>query len=129
MKLASAAMNIIQAIVIACLCILPAPSPVLRDSVCVLEINSYFDDEGRLVFSQLIGWEDNDTVRFWRLAKEPSHVPSRDWANGGYRVTFTDGERVRTVTAASFRETWTQWDVELANRSVVPPEQRRELRK
>ena len=101
----------------------------LRDSVSVLEIQHYFDGEGREIFAQLIGWDQNDNVRFWRMAKTQQHIPKRDWANGGYSVTFSDGDQLRTIAAQSFRETWGQEDVELANRAVWPQEKRTELRR
>ena len=100
----------------------------LRDSVSVLEIQHYYDGEGREIFSQLIGWDESDNVRFWRMAKTEQHIPKRDWANGGYAVTFSDGDQLRTIAAPSFRETWGQEDVELANRTILPSEHRRPLR-
>lgn len=117
-----------NAIVLFMLSIVPH-SPVLRDSVEVLELNSFYDCEGKLVFVQLIGWEANGTVCFWRMVKGDQHRPTRDWKNGSYRVTFMDGDQTRTIAAPSFRESWTQVDVELENRAILPAEKRRELRK
>ena len=37
------------------------------------------------------------------------------------------GEVLRTVTAKSFRETWTQHDPELAERDYLPKERRRDF--
>lgn len=120
-------MNILHSLVLF-LGIVPQSPAVLSDSVATLEIQSFYDDEGRLIFTQLIGWNENETVRFWRMAKTESHRPTRDWQHGGYRVTFEDGDKMRTVTSASFRETWAQHDSELENRAVLPPEQRKPLR-
>jgi hypothetical protein len=121
-------MNILHSLVLF-LGIVPQSPAVLSDSVATLEVQHFYDDEGRLIFTQLIGWNENETVRFWRMAKTESHRPIRDWQNGGYRVTFEDGDKMRTIASATFRETWAQHDRELENRSVLPPEQRRALRK
>ena len=123
----SVVMNILQAILIFCLCIVPQ-SPVPCDRVSTLELNNFYDGEGKLIFIQLIGWTENDTVRFWRMAKGDQYIPKRDWGNGGYCVTFADGDELRTVVSNSFRETWSQDDPELANRVILPAEKRKPLR-
>lgn len=76
---------------------------------CLLYLLLY-DDKGRLVFDQVIfyDWSDREArlnVRAWRLAKDKSLVPFRDWQSGGYRVTWIDGEVPRDVCAAHYRET------------------------
>ncbi len=118
-------------LLLAALAILPH-SDVLNDRVDTLEVHHFYDPEGRLVFDQLIGWDVKDSreqVVFWRLIKSESQLPRRDWRQGGYVVLFQDGEAVtRCVRAPSFRERWTQFDVELENRESLPKEQRRELR-
>jgi hypothetical protein len=83
----------------------------LRDSVDVLERHWFYDENGREVFQQLIGWNDEENVRFWRRIKCESQIPVREWPSG-YRVTFMDEEQVRTVYAPSFRERWgnTTWN-------------------
>lgn len=45
----------------------------------------------------------------------------------GYSATWHDGELLRVIEAASFRETWTQYDPELVERDYLPKERRREL--
>lgn len=104
----------------------------IRESVDVLEHHFLYDERGREVFQQLIGWtthKDGEHVQFWRLIKNESHIPQRDHLNGGYFVHFLDGERAwRYVRAPMFRERWTQYDVEVADRDLLPKEARRELR-
>lgn len=121
--------NILAALIIS---IIPQDYGVLCDSVDVLERNFYYDDNGQLVFEQLIFWEwshkdGRHNVREWRLIRNPSLLPTRDWTNGGYVVAWMDGEYLRRVRSPSIREDWQQYDVELAAREFLPKEKRREL--
>jgi len=120
-------MNILQAITIAILCIVPQLPEVLRDSVADVELNSFFDGDGRLVFDQAIFRDHDGSVIAWRLVKLPSQIPVRDWANGGYVATWIDGEDLRRVRCESVQRTFTQYDPELLEREILPKEQRGEL--
>jgi hypothetical protein len=123
-------LNILQAIVIACLCIVPQPSTVLRESVAAVERNFYFDDAGRLIFEQVLFVDvvaGDEQIVAWRLIKDPAIVPKRDWQTGGYVATWMDGEQVRQVRTNSTRETFTQFDPETAARETLPQEKRRGL--
>lgn len=102
---------------------------VARDSVERLEQNHFYDDNGQLVFTQLIGWERNKRCRFWKMDKDLSITPTKDWRQGGYVVRWVDGEVIREVRAISAGESWTQYDVELADREHLPQDQRHPLRK
>lgn len=102
---------------------------VARDGVERLELNNFYDENGRLVFTQLIGWEANDTVRFWRMAKTIDMTPRPDAHHGGYVLRWIDGEVTREVRARSFGESWTQFDVETENRTALPAERRRALKR
>jgi hypothetical protein len=64
----------------------------------------------------------------WRLVKHPTQVPYRDWLLGGYSIFWQDGEQIRLVNSKNYRETWTQYDPELVERTFLPKEKRRELR-
>jgi hypothetical protein len=106
---------------------------VARESVDLIEINHFYDEHGRLVFDQVIfyDWSPRDSrymVRAWRLVKNPSQLPQRDWRDGGYTAVWQDGEVLRDVHATAMRETWTQYDPELVEREYLPKEKRRELR-
>jgi hypothetical protein len=108
------------------------PREVARETVDLIEVNHFYDQEGRLVFDQVIfyDWSKDDArymVRAWRLVKEPSQVPKRDWQAGGYTTLWHDGDLLRRVDATSFRESWTQYDPELVEREYLPREYRREL--
>lgn len=99
-----------------------------RDGVERFELNNFYDAEGRLVFTQLVGWEADETVRFWKMAKTSDMVPQPDVYRGGYVLTWLDGDTLRQVRARSFAESWTQIDVETENRNYLPAEKRRGLR-
>lgn len=107
-------------------------APVLVDRCDVAEVNHFYDENGRLVFDQVIfyDWDDSKArfqVRAWRLLKTPSQWPLRDRRRGGYTSTWNDGDQLRQVFASSFRETWNQVDTEVLERQFLPRDQRREL--
>jgi len=110
---------------------------VARETVDLVEVNHFYDEQGRLVFDQVIfyDWSASDSrymVRAWRLVKNPAQLPQRDWKSGGYVAVWQDscqgGDVLRHVHAAAFRETWTQYDPELIERDYLPKERRKELR-
>jgi hypothetical protein len=106
---------------------------VSRESVDLIELNHFYDEHGRLVFDQVIfyDWSASDArynVRAWRLVKNPSQLPQRDWSTGGYSAMWQDGEQLRRLHSKSIRETWTQYDPELVEREYLPKERRKELR-
>lgn len=105
---------------------------VLRDSVDLVEVNHYHDPRGQHVFDQLIfyDWSSQQRrfqVRAWRLIKSDSQLPLRDHRTGTWMVRWHDDGVLREVTAASRRETWTQYDPELIERENLPQEQRLDL--
>lgn len=106
---------------------------VALEYVDLIELNHFYDEHGRLVFDQVIfyDWsaaESRYNVRAWRLVKNPNQLPQRDWAASGYTATWHDGEQLRHIRSKSIRETWTQYDPELAEREYLPKEKRKELR-
>ena len=108
------------------LAVLPATG-VACERVDVVEVNHYYDECGRLVFSQLVFFEfrhGKECVCDWRLLKHPNHRPERDPRTGDWVTIFGDGETLREVRSSSFRESWTQYDVESYDRRVWPRERR-----
>ncbi|MEX2173830.1 MAG: hypothetical protein WD872_05670 [Pirellulaceae bacterium] len=106
---------------------------VAREQVDLIEVNHFYDEQGRLVFDQVIFYDwapeqSRHMVRAWRLVKNPAQLPERDWREGGYQAVWQDGEVLRQVHARSMRETWTQYDPELVEREYLPKERRKELR-
>lgn len=121
-------MNALAAII---LCIVPINEPV-TEHVDSLEANSFYDENGRLVFDQLIAWRWYDCreahcVQAWRLIKGPDLWPQRDWRTGEWVVTWSDGELICRVRSKSYRRSFTQHDPELCDRETFSKEHRREL--
>lgn len=118
------------AFIVLLLSIIPQ-SLTLAETTDVVELNHFYDDNGRHVFDQVI-WFDWDArhcrhqVRAWRLVKCPSHVPQR--TVGGYVTLWVEESGLRKVTAMSMRETWTQFDPELVERETLAKEKRKGLR-
>lgn len=113
--------------------ILPAQTPTTtRADVDMVELNHFLDDNGREVFRQLVfyDWCPDQRrfhVRAWRLIKRESQLPRRRWNPNGYLVRWKDKTVTREVWANSMRETWTQYDPERVNRSLLPENERRPL--
>jgi len=105
---------------------------VVKDKVDLVEINHYHDARGEHVFDQLIFYDWSSQkhrfqVRAWRLIKTESQLPRRDHRAGNWLVRWHDDGMLREVTAASQRETWTQYDPELMERENLPQDQRLDL--
>lgn len=105
---------------------------VARNGVDLVEINHFHDEQGRLVFDQVLfyDWSPSQSrylVRAWRLLKSPAQVPHQDFQRGGFVAIWHDGDVLRKVHARQLRETWTQYDPELVSREFLPKEQRKEL--
>jgi hypothetical protein len=107
----------------------------VRDSVACIEINAFHDDEARLVFTQAIFYDADDSCRDWRLVRNRSDAPQanievhRDYLRGDYVARWLDGETFREVRAATYRETFTQYDRELIERDKRPTCERKLLAK
>lgn len=100
----------------------PSLAEPATDHVDALELNSFYDESGRLVFDQVIFWHwhaDGLHVQAWRLVKEPNQLPARD-RNGEWYVLWFDGDRSRLVRSDSYLRTWTQTDRELDDRDWWP---------
>jgi hypothetical protein len=105
---------------------------VACDRVDLVEVNHFFDEHGKRVFDQVIfyDWSPSQSryqVRAWRLMKSSGQYPTRNWDRGDWTAVWHDGEVLREVRAASFRETWTQYDPELVERDYLPKEKRRDF--
>ena len=120
---------------------------VVRDRVDVIELSHFYDECGRHVFDQVIFWDfdwrlSRMEVRAWRMVKQLVSEPApgvfphytglnwqlrRDWERGGWVAYGRDGQATREVRASAMRESWEQYDPELAARDVRPKERRRGL--
>lgn len=123
-------------------CTLLATTPIAdarHHRVDVVEVNHLYNDMGEHVLDQVIFWDWCFTacryqVRDWRLlrgAASPSGRvccgPQRLWPFG-WQVTLLDDGGVRRIYARAVRETWTQYDPEMAERNVLEEQKRRKLR-
>jgi hypothetical protein len=116
------------------ICTINPPELAVIDRVDVIELNHFYDEQGKLVFDQLLfyDWSPQQSrynVRAWRLLKSSLQMPQRDWQRGDYSVRWFDGDTLREIRAKTVRETWTQHDPELVEREFLAKEQRRELTK
>ncbi len=97
-----------------------------------LETNVYFDEHGREVFTQMIAWteySDGEHVFFWKMTKREGQQTLAVKRVGAFFVfTFDDDGKIRQIWSLSHDTSWTQVDVEVADRSLLPVEQRRKLK-
>ena len=112
--------------VVAAWAVVPRSEPI-RDNAEVVEVNRFYDEQARLVFCQVIWYDASGVIIAWRLVRSDLMLPFRDRSRGDYVMTWIDGETWRTVRAKYRKETWTQYDPEVAQREAVPKECRREL--
>lgn len=108
--------------------------PIAAERVDLVEVNHFYDENGKHVLDQLIfyDWSDEKSeyeIRAWRLLKKPSQRPLKDFQRNEYSVTWQDGDTLRRIQAEAMSETWTQYDPELVARASLPKDQRRELLK
>ena len=105
---------------------------VAREQVDLIEVNHFYDDQGRHVFDQMIfyDWSPKQArhmVCAWRLVKTAAQLPQRNWRDGSYEAVWHDGDVLRKVKAMTLRESWTQHDPELVEREFLAKEKRRDL--
>jgi len=105
---------------------------VAAQSVALIELNHFVDQEGREVFRQVLFYDWSEShrkfiIRAWRLVKTDSQLPKRRWSPARYQCVWHDDGLLREVSAPSFRETWTQQDPERQNRKLVAEEARKPL--
>lgn len=114
---------------LACGDVRDARMPVVEDRVDVVELNHFYDCEGKPVLDQLIFWDfcrgsERFQVRAWRLWRSETAAHSAAWKGV---IIFIDGERLRVIRYVTRRESWTQEDPELIERTVLPTDQRKDL--
>ena len=105
------------------------------DHVDLVELNHYYNEKGRHVLDQVIFYDWSSAagryqIRDWRMIKRVSQIPRRDWRLGGYVAVWHDpleGNVLRKMHAANLRETWTQYDPEIVERSFLKKDKRRKL--
>ena len=121
------------AVSLAAMCLNPVED-MACDRVDLMEVNHFHDENGNLVFDQIIFYDWSPAhsryqVRDWRLVKTPAQIPLRNWRKREFVAVWHDGDVLRKVRADTLRESWTQHDPELVEREFLPKENRRQLRK
>jgi hypothetical protein len=99
------------------------------DAVDLVEVNHVYDAYGKPVYAQAVFYDwrpqqNEHQVRSWRLLKPDDQPPQRDFRRGDWVMIFSDGAVLREVRAAAFRESWTQYDLEQAERDRLPKNRR-----
>lgn len=102
---------------------------VLTEQCDTLEVNHFYDNNGKLVFDQVIVWRADRygqmRVDAWWLLKDPHSHPIRNgqW----YQAVFSDDEHVRRIRSRCIVITWTQHDPEIEDRKHRPKKRRPNL--
>ena len=95
--------------------------------VDLVELNHRYDDQGRHCYDQVIFYEWSPDFRryhvvAWCLVDNGlSRLPMFDHARNNYVVRWVDREtgRQREIWAPVYRETWSDWDPERANKELM----------
>lgn len=116
-----------------CLGVSPEVLPI-TDHVDLIEVNHFHDENGKLVFDQVVyyEWLENQSrhqVIDWRVLKKEEMRPSKNFETGMYEAVWFDDQTFRKVVSVAARESWTGYDPELKDRSFLPKEKRRLLSK
>lgn len=109
--------------------VLPRPA-ITEDRVELVELNTYYDDHGKLLFSQLIFYNwDKENSRYeiidWRFYRAEATLFS--FRGTGSLVILYDDDRLRKIQCKFFRDTHTQYDPETLDREILPKEKRKKL--
>ena len=99
-------------------------------------LNHYYDDNGRIIFTQFI-FENlaecgEFRVQAWRLVSSTNSntirgLPVYDYDRNCYYMIWHDSNVLRKTYFDHICETDTQYDPEIADRDVLPKEKRSEL--
>lgn len=107
----------------------------ISERVDMIELNHYYNEDGRLGFDQVIFWEwSPDYCRFhaisWCLLEnDPNRKPKYDPNRKDYYCEWIDSDTqiVRQVRSKLYRETWTTIDPERINKLVFEEKYRSSL--
>jgi hypothetical protein len=107
---------------------------VARESCDLIEVNSFYDSDRRLVFDQLLFFDwSHDAGRYqlraWRMVKNQNQLPTFSTTRGCFECRWQDGVLERVISTKVTRHTNTQYDPELTERAHLAKENRRELRR
>ena len=101
---------------------------VAEEYVDLIELNHFYDHQGRHVYDQVIFYEQAPEsgrflVRAWCLVEDREHQnrrPIKDASSELYRVHWYDSDQRmhRKIVSQLYRESWTQVDPERANKRI-----------
>ena len=95
------------------------PAKPVVDTVQIVELNNFYCPEtGRLIFTQLIFWDNN--VVHWVINKQ-------FYFKGNSAIRFFDSEIYREIRFKAFRVSDTDYDPEVEDRAKLQKELRRGL--
>ncbi len=114
-------------------------SSSIHETVDLIELNHFHDEQGRPVYDQVIFYEWSASqakyhVRAWCLV-EPKEIVSRrpihSHHDDRYHVRWFDNDQNihRHISSPLYRETWTQTDPERANKKILDERNRTALYK
>lgn len=88
-----------------------------------LEVNHVYDAHAKPILTQYLGrhWiAGTHLISWWRM-----HAPVSEFKRG--KLIFSDDKRIRVIHFRWWRETWTQYDVEVDERQRHPQRNRKGL--
>ncbi len=99
------------------------------EHVDLIELNHFYDQQGRLVYDQVIFYEQSPEtgrfqVRAWCLVEDREFLnrrPTKNYETQLYQVDWydTDQRLLRKITSRLYRESWSQVDPERANKKLL----------
>jgi len=109
-----------------CLLLVIGNQFVAHDHCDLVELNHFFDAQGRNVYDQVIFYEWSAEhsvyhVRSWLIVEDSSRLPRRNYSNNLYHIRYTERESKieRLITSTHFRESWTHFDPERDNKRLL----------
>lgn len=103
--------------------------PVIADRVDMIELNHVFDVRGEHVLDQVIFW-DWEGDNGWHIAAhhyDPESIERPQRSGDAWLYVWHARSAFRMVEAPMFRETWSNYDPEIAERDRRPECERRGL--
>jgi hypothetical protein len=99
----------------------------LTQKVDLIELNHRYDDQGRHCYDQVIFYEWSPDYRryhvvAWCLVENgSSRMPAFDHNKNRYTVKWFDRDsgQQRIIWSPIYRETWSDWDPERANKELM----------
>ena len=119
-----------NALYVLVLCVANQPLDVEKcEYVDIVEYNSYYDVQARLILKQLVFWNFQDghyVVHDWRLCRGQFQIQRKGELT---YIRWHDGDILRRVKTSRVFWTWTQFDPEVEHRKSLAKHLRPGLRK